>query len=83
MSALTAAERRNRFDSELRRAWLEERLGELEGAISTEETQLMPTAMKRLKVLRQLGYVSQADSLLVRGRVACEVCTVTVLLRCG
>ena len=48
--------------------------------ISNENLALFPDFRQRLAVLRHLGYVDSADTVLLKGRVACEMNTCDELL---
>ena len=71
-SAIAATLWATLFVEEQRRDWLCRRLSDVDEAIAAERAQLAPDAERKLKVLRELGYVNDSipPSVLERGRVA-------------
>lgn len=63
------------FMQQQRQHWLGKRVLDLDQAIAGEQEELLPVAQKRLKLLRYLNYVSESNSLNIKGRVACEMRT--------
>lgn len=63
-----------------RRETLRERVQLLEHTLSNESLSLFPDFMQRKAVLRELGYISENETVNVKGRVACEVNTCEELI---
>jgi antiviral helicase SKI2 len=63
-----------------RRETLRERVQLLEHTLSNESLSLFPDFMQRKAVLRELGYISENETVTVKGRVACEVNTCEELI---
>lgn len=56
-----------------RRVRLEENLEQIKFALSSDNLEMMPEFNKRLAVLKRLQYVSDAGTVQLKGRVACEI----------
>jgi antiviral helicase SKI2 len=63
-----------------RKESLRERIRTLQHLLSNESLQLFPDYLQRKAVLQTLGYIDSAETVCVKGRVACEVNTCQELI---
>lgn len=55
---------------------LEEKVASLKQAISEQNLELLPDYEQRIAVLKELQYIDENSTVLLKGRVACEVCAI-------
>jgi antiviral helicase SKI2 len=60
-------------------AQIKNKMNSLRFALSDENLQLMPEFQQRLQVLQTLNYIDADKTVLIKGRVAREVCDFTIL----
>lgn len=53
---------------------LRQRIANLRLAISDENLELLPDYEQRVDVLKELSHIDEYSTVLLKGRVACEVC---------
>jgi antiviral helicase SKI2 len=53
---------------------LEDKVASLKQAISEQNLELLPDYEQRISVLKDLQYIDENSTVLLKGRVACEVC---------
>ena len=55
---------------------LQANIAELKMAISDQNLELIPDYEQRVDVLKDLKFIDQNSTVLLKGRVACEVCII-------
>jgi len=64
-----------------RKKTIEAQLQELKLALSDQNLELLPDYEQRVAVLKELQYIDETSTVLLKGRVACEVSRPSVSIR--
>lgn len=57
---------------------VKENISQLKQLMSDQNLQLLPDYEQRIQVLKDLGFVDDSSRVQLKGKVACEVCCVSI-----